>query len=190
MESNKVKTFWNETWLPVPTKAPTKKVEYFFSNHGRLKSVNKATETEILLKGSRIKGGYVQLNIRLEGNLRQGFYVHKLVADPFCKRGKDKGFIIHLDNDKENNFWKNLQWVNQEELTAHQIESGVYLRENRKTPSHQKMTESKVLLLKKRLQKGNTKRKILAKSFNITETHVRKIEDGTYWGHVKLKDEK
>lgn len=182
---NKVKSHWNERWVKVPAKAKTKKRDYLFSDYGRLKSVEKLTGTEKLLRGSLMKQGFMQLNLKLEGEVRQGFYVHKLVADAFIKKQKGRDFVFHIDGNKLNNFWKNLKRANRKEMTQHQVEMGVYLHKNRKMPSHAKMNETKVKLLKKRLREGKTKRKVLAKSFGITETQVRRIEKGENWGHVK-----
>ena len=79
----KVKSHWNERWSKVPAKADTKKCNYYFSDYGRLKSVNKLTKDEKLLKGSLMKQGFMQLNLKLVDDIRQGFYVHKLVAKKF-----------------------------------------------------------------------------------------------------------
>lgn len=188
MNDLKVKSFWNERWARVKAKAPTKNCDYQFSDYGRMKSINKITGEEKLLKGSKIKSGFIQLNLRLKDGIRQGFYLHKLIADEFLEKPAGKDFVIHLDFDNYNNHFKNLQWVDQKELTAHQIKHGVYERENRKVASHVKMNESKVRLLKKRLKEGKTKRKILARSFGITETQLKRIERGENWGQVKLEE--
>ncbi len=182
---NKIKSHWNERWKKVKTKAETKKCDYYFSDYGRLKSKDKITGTEKLLKGSLMKQGFLQLNLKLKDNIRQGFYVHKMVADAFLKKDKKREFVIHVDGNKLNNYWENLKLANRDEMTQHQINQGVYLHENRKMPSHAKMNETKVKLLKKRLREGKTKRKVLAKSFGITETQLRRIEKGENWGHVK-----
>lgn len=188
MTDLKINSFWNERWVRVKAKAPTKNCEYEFSDYGRMKSINKQTGEEKLLKGSKIKNGFMQLNLRLQGGIRQGYYLHKLVAEHFVDKAPDKNFVIHLDFDNNNNHYKNLQWVNQKELTAHQIKHGVYDAKNRKVASHVKMNESKVRLLKKRLKEGKTKRKILARSFGITETQLKRIESGENWGQVRLKE--
>ncbi len=181
----KVKSHWNERWKKVETKAPTKKCDYFYSDYGRLKSVDKITEQEKLLKGSLMKQGFMQLNLKLKDNIRQGFYVHKLIAEEFIKQPEGKKFVFHIDGNKLNNHWENLKWADRKEMTQHQIDQGVYLHENRKMPSHAKMNETKVRLLKKRLKEGKTKRKVLAKSFGITETQLRRIEKGENWGHIE-----
>jgi len=186
MKVNKIKPFWNERWIAVPTTFPTKTCNYQISDHGRMKSVDKLTGNENLLKGSRGPYGFVKLNLRLKDNKRQSFYLHRLIADNFIEKvDMDKKFLIHKDNDKENNFYPNIQWVNQEELTAHQIKHGVFLPENRKAGSNRKLTEAKVRLLKKWIKEGKTKKKILAKNFGVTVTQVNRIAKGENWAHVK-----
>ena len=66
MSVNKVKSHWNERWVKVKAKAPTKKCNYYFSDYGRLKSVDKMSGNEKLLKGSLMKQGFMQLNLKLE----------------------------------------------------------------------------------------------------------------------------
>lgn len=190
MSVNKIKSHWNERWSKVKAKADTKKCNYYFSDYGRLKSVDKMSGNEKLLKGSLMKQGFMQLNLKLEDGVRQGFYVHQLVASKFVKKDRKKPMLIHIDGNKLNNYWENLQRVDRAGMTQHQITQGVYLHENRKMPSHAKMNETKVRLLKKRLQEGKTKRKVLAKSFGITETQVRRIEKGENWGHITLDEPK
>ena len=190
MSVNKIKSHWNERWSKVKAKADTKKCNYLFSDYGRLKSVDKMSGNEKLLRGSLMKQGFMQLNLKLEDGVRQGFYVHQLVASKFLKKDKSKPMLIHIDGNKLNNYWENLQRVDRAGMTQHQIAQGVYLHENRKMPSHAKMNETKVRLLKKRLQEGKTKRKVLAKSFGITETQVRRIEKGENWGHVTVEEPK
>ena len=188
MGNTKIKSHWNEVWKKVETKAPTVKCDYFFSNYGRVKSINKTTDIETLLKCSNSKQiGYKVLNIRLEGGLRQGIYVHHLVAKAFVEKPSEKHkFAIHLDRNKFNNYWENLQWMTRQEMVDMQVVHGVYKNENRKTGKQVKMTETKVKLLKQRLKKGKTKKKVLAKNFGITVTQLKRIERGENWGYVTI----
>lgn len=168
-------------------KAPTVKCDYFISNYGRIMSVQKSTKNETLLKGSNSKKiGYTVLNLRLKDGLRQGFYVHHLVAKAFVNKPSDQHkFVIHLDRNRYNNYWENLQWMTRQEMVDMQVANGVYKNENRRRGKQVKMTETKVKLLKQRLQKGKTKKKVLAKNFGITVTQLKRIERGENWGHVR-----
>ncbi|CAA6825381.1 MAG: HNH endonuclease [uncultured Aureispira sp.] len=190
MESNITKSFWNERWEKVTTRAPTKQKFYYFSDYGRVKSIDKVTKKEQLLKGSKTVQGFMLLNLRLEGDSTQGCYIHKLVAEQFCpKENPAQKFVVHIDQDNLNNHYENLQWMTQREMTDFQIKNGVYDPKNRKPSPLNKMNPTRVLLLKKRLKEGKTKKQILAKNFNITMAQLRKIEKGIDWGYVTLEDD-
>lgn len=183
----KVKSHWDEQWEMLVGEHPTKQKDYYFSNYGRLKSIDKVTEDEALLRGSTTIRGYKQINITFVGNIRKGFYVQKLVAEAFCPKKHDgQRFVVHLDGNLANNHWKNLMWVDQQEMTEFQIEKGVYHHSNRKIGSHCKLNKTRVKLLKQKLKEGKTKKKILAKTFNITVEQLRKIEKGIDWGYVTI----
>lgn len=187
--ANKVKCYWDERWMLIEAKAATKTKDYYFSDYGRLKSIDKSTENESLLNGSRTIQNFLQINLKLKDNIRQGFYVHKLVGGAFVdKQREDQKFLIHLDRDNFNNRFKNLRWMNQREMTDFQIENGVYHHENRKRSVNYKMNPARVKLLKIRLKEGKTKKKILAKSFGITVEQLRKIEKGIDWKYVTIDD--
>ena len=174
----------------IEAEVPTKGKNYYFSDYGRLKSVTKLTGDESLLKGSKTIQGYHQINITFVGDVRRGYYVHKLIAETWVKKNNaDQMFVIHIDGNKSNNHYNNLTWMTQAEMTKSQIDKGVYNPQNRKPSYLNRMNPSRVKLLKKRLKEGKTKKKILAKNFNISVEQLRKIEKGIDWGYVKLDGE-
>jgi hypothetical protein len=189
MDATTTINLWNERWAKVNTRVPTKQKEYYFSDYGRVKSIDKVTEKEQFLKGSKTVQGFMLLNLRLEGDSTQGCYIHKLVAEEFCvKENEAQKFVVHIDQDNLNNHYQNLKWMTQREMTDFQIKNGVYDPKNRKPSPLNKMNPTRVLLLKKRLKEGKTKKQILAKNFNITMAQLRKIEKGIDWGYITLED--
>lgn len=186
---NVVKTLKNEAWKKVAMPHPTKKCDYYISNKGRLKSKNKSTKSEYLLKGSPMRTGYLQLNVKLQGEHRANYYVHKLVAQSFIpNRSKSKNIVIHVNGDKKNNSAKNLRWVDKAGLSAHHRKLGTYkyVPGSRALPSHVVMTEAKVRQLKRSLRAGKITRTKLSEKFNITMTQIKRIERGENWGHVTI----
>ena len=93
MNSKKIKTHWNERWVPVTTKAPTKNYDYEISNYGRIKRVSKEHGDEALLKGS-VTNNFISLNLKLLGGVTQGTYVHKFVATNFIKKRRSGKEIL------------------------------------------------------------------------------------------------
>ncbi|MFC0184004.1 HNH endonuclease [Pseudarcicella hirudinis] len=188
---NKISSFWNEKWVEIPFKEVENPPHYQVSNYGRLKSFQNDTINGDIIGGSKIQG-YKSLNIRAKGNKSLNRYVHKLVAEFFLKKDSDeKKFVIHLDHDKLNNHWENLKWVSRDEMTIHNRENPAVKDKviPRRTKNY-KLTESKVIMIKKMLKSDKNRLKMIAKQFGITHTQLNRIRSGENWGHVKLDEDK
>ena len=191
MSDNKIKSFWNERWEEVVFEGPTKNCTYEISNYGRIKSINKQTQRENLLKGAVVNRGLRILNVKLADGSTGYTYVHRFVAEHFLEQPSDNhNFVIHVDFDKDNNKWNNLKWVTELEWKNHVKESPKYKKGREKRMKSYKLTEAKVKMMKKMLANKQNKRKIIARKFDVSESLVRRIEKGQYWGHVKLEDDK
>ncbi len=191
--SMKIRSHWNERWRKVEGEYPAKLSDYYISDYGRIKSVIRVSRRESEMKGSKGNSGYRRLNLRLENDKRLSVYIHKFVAENFIEKTEEderlkRIYVIHINGDKTNNHYSNLKRVNRSELTQLHKERGI--EEANKKKLVIKMTETKVLILKQRLKSGKTKKKILAKQFDISMTQLRRIESGENWGDVKLEEVK
>lgn len=186
--ANTVKSHMNEVWIDVITSVPTRHFVYKVSNYGRIKSINPTTEKETIISGSKGRKGFIKLNLKLKEGKREGFYIHQIVANNFVDKEEDQSFIIHKDNNKGNNHFANLEWKTRAQLNAWMHEIGIFRNRVPTLGSHVKLNEAKVALLKKRILQGKTKRRILAKQFDISYTQLKRIESGENWGQVKPLD--
>lgn len=57
---------------------------------------------------------------------RKMHYVHRLVAEAFCKKNENTNCVNHKDLDRTNNHYKNLEWVTTKENVNHYIKSDKY----------------------------------------------------------------
>ncbi len=183
---NKVKSFWSEKWAKYEKEGfETRTCDYFISNHGRIKSVQKATGIEALLKGTYVNQGFLTLKIRWVGNTSNTICIHIFTAEKFVTKPSElHKHVIHIDGNKKNNHYKNLKWLTKKENVQFRKERGDFDHFIKNTPSA-KLTESKVRILKKFLKQGKTKKKILAKQFGISTMQINKIASGENWGYVK-----
>ncbi|MBV6652256.1 MAG: HNH endonuclease [Mameliella sp.] len=185
----KVKSFWNEKWAAVDFGRETKTCNYEISSFGRIKSVEKVTGRERLLKGAKARGGLLMLNQKLKDGSTGIVYVHRFVAEQFVD-GEDEehDYILHLDYDKSNNNWNNLSWATEEDWKEYQKKNPNHKGRPARTKNY-KLTETQVRMMKKLLKRGKTKCKIIAKQFGVSENCAYKIEKGIRWGHVVVNDD-
>ena len=182
-------SFWNEKWMSIPFDEVENPPHYEVSNFGRIKSFQNDPKNGEIIQGSKIQG-YKSLNIRISGGKSFNRYVHKLVADFFVVREDEKQkFVVHLDHDKLNNLAANLKWVTRDEMTIHNRENPAIINKvvPRRTKNY-KLTESKVLMIKKMLKSDKNRLKMIAKQFGITHTQLNRIRSGENWGYVKLEE--
>ncbi|MCB0548051.1 MAG: HNH endonuclease [Phaeodactylibacter sp.] len=185
-KSQTVKAFWNEQWKKVDFGGPTKNCDYYISNFGRIKSIDKVTKRERLLNGAKARGGLIMLNQKLKDNSTGIVYIHRFVAENFLEKPSDEeDFILHVDYDKSNNKVVNLRWATEEEWKAYQKTNPHHKGRPARTKNY-KLTETQVRLMKKMLLRGKTKRKIIARKFGVSENCAYKIEKGIRWGHIEV----
>jgi hypothetical protein len=60
------------------------------------------------------KGGYLYVDC-VDGCKHQRFAIHRLVAEYFCDGYFDGAVVNHIDANKTNNHYTNLEWVSQKE---------------------------------------------------------------------------
>ena len=87
---------------------------YQVSSWGRVKN----SRTGRVLKAGKTKKGYLQLCLCKNG-IRKFYSVHRLVAQAFIPNPQNKPEVNHIDEDKENNYFENLEWVTRSENMNH-----------------------------------------------------------------------
>ena len=87
---------------------------YKVSNCGRIKNV----KTNYILTLSDINSvGYYR--VTLYTPVRKRFFVHRLVAYHFCDGYAEDLVVNHIDGDKQNNHFENLEWVTRSQNDLH-----------------------------------------------------------------------
>lgn len=179
-----IRNYWNEKWKTVKFGDEISENEKFkISNYGRI--INCKGESEILVKAYFING-YQNLPLTQKRNGKQtSRYVHKLVAEHFIEKN-DGVCVIHLNYDKTDNKVENLKWATKREKEIHQFSNPTYKNRVQRTPTNAKLTETRVMLIKRKLNDPNrrTRLKMIAKQFGISEMQLHRIKTGENWGYV------
>ena len=78
--------------------------KYFISSFGRLMN-NKG----LIMKPMKCSNGYLTACLWLN-NVQQKILIHRLVANAFIPNPNNLNEVNHIDEDKENNQYTNLEW--------------------------------------------------------------------------------
>lgn len=106
--------------------------KFSISNFGRVKSnariVNNHTgfinKKDMILKQQKNHKGYPVVTLQ-DGNYKKTVMVHRLVAKAFIENANNKPQVNHIDGNKENNHFSNLEWCTNQENQIHAIKSGL-----------------------------------------------------------------
>lgn len=189
---NKINEHPGEKWALVLFVKKTKLKNYYISNFGRIKSISKSTGKEMLIKTNVTKKGFVHASIKLKGG-HSGIYPHRKVAEYFVDPPTEAHtHVIHKDLNRQNNHYTNLEWVTDEEQLQYVAKRAKAFGYDKRTHKYgvgnYKLTAADVAIIKKQLLSGKTRRKMIAKRFNVSTTQLKRIERGENWGHVEPAD--
>jgi hypothetical protein len=183
----KIKNFWDEEWIDLKFDKLLEKSKYKISNYGRIISYF-YDEKGVLLKSAGT-GRYKTFIIRDKfGNIIR-WYIHRLVATIFLgDPDENQTQVIHIDNNKKNNYYKNLKWASEKEKRAHQnlMTPGWHHIGKEGFRANTKLTETQVKMIKRKINNPNrkTRMKIIAKQYGISVMQLYRIKSGENWGSV------
>lgn len=72
-----------------------------------------------------INSGYLAIDLR-KNNERHKKLIHRLVATAFCEGKTVDKEVNHIDGNRLNNLYSNLEWVTRKENIHHNIKRGVF----------------------------------------------------------------
>lgn len=93
---------------------------YQINECGEIKNV----KTNKLRRLSTKKNGYVYVDLYKNGK-EKWYRVHRLVAETFIPNPNNLPSVMHLDNNKSNNFVNNLKWGTVSENTQQAYDDGL-----------------------------------------------------------------
>lgn len=157
---------------------------YEVSNHGRVRRVKPWRGTRLYqpLKLWRDSTGYHRAILWVRGKEYRR-RVHQLVAGAFIGPCPAGHVINHIDGCRTNNRIWNLEYVTPARNAKHAFETGLYQSLKGSRNGASKLTETKVLQIKRLLAKGQSAASI-GRKYGVSDVTVCWIRSGKLWRHV------
>lgn len=112
---------------------------YLISNYGNVKSLI----TNKILIGDKNSLGYRRVTLYVPQKKR--FFIHYLVAKHFCKGYQAELIVNHIDGNKLNNYYKNLEWVTHSQNDLHAFKNNLRSVNGNKNVTKYEISTNKVL---------------------------------------------
>ena len=111
--------------------------------------------------------------VRLGG---KGYLISRLVAERYVPNPENKPQVNHIDGNKDNNCYTNLEWVTNTENRKHAVKE--HLHASGENCSFSKLNWEKVDFIREHTELNS---KQLAEMFGVSPSHIRGIRQGRWW---------
>lgn len=167
---------------------------YEISSEGNIRSLDRYVTYPQgfvrLFKGQPIKqymskDGYLSISFRTGGRKSHHRQVHRMVAEAFCPKPDGCDVINHIDCNRSNNNFKNLEWTTPQGNTAYRDLLGRTAKKNGEKTGTSKLTDGDVIKIIWRLTSGES-HKSIGESFGVSGKTISKINSGETWWHINI----
>jgi len=150
---------------------------YFVSESGGIFRDGKELSTSLTNKGYKTFHSSVK-------KIRKHISIHRAVALLYVPNPNNLPQVNHIDGDKLNNHYTNLEWVTNKQNRIHAIENG--LMKVGTDYEHTKLSEDDVKYIRenyipKHPEYGGV---ALSKKFNVGSAQISRIVNNTRWTHL------
>lgn len=150
---------------------------YFVTKNGEIFRTLAAGELKRVNHSVRKKDGYCIVFLR-KNKKSHARYVHRIVASAFCLKHKEDLVVNHKDGNKQNNNFKNLEWVTRKQNNEHRNVNGLGAFGEKAGP--------KVLTEKSAIEifNSNAYAYALAEKYNVSRKTIFDIKHRKTWKYL------
>lgn len=154
-----------------------KDTDYFVSEDGKIFRNGKELSPSITNKGYKTYRGTINKN-------RKHISIHRAVAELYIPNPNNLPQVNHIDGNKLNNHYTNLEWMSNRQNKDHALENGLYAKGSDMPNS--KLTESDIKWIRenyipKHPEFGGMS---LSKKFGIGSAQISRIVNNKRWKHL------
>ena len=154
-------------------------LQYIITEEGKVLRNNKILNPAVTAKG------YYRITFSKNGKIKT-FSVHRLVAELYVDNPNNYPFVNHIDGNKLNNHYTNLEWCNNSQNLIHAYKIGLRSKISRQGENNGrcKITEETAKKIKTEANLKTNKVKDIAQKYNVSRQLVSSIKKGTRWAHI------
>lgn len=159
---------------------------YQVSSHGNIKSIKFGRQKTLTLKNTH--KGYHNIQLFKNGKMK-GCFVHRIVAENFLDHLKVNHSVDHLDANKKNNHYTNLEWVTNKENSDRKVNMKLHAFGERVHTS--KLTQKDIEHIRREFMLNSSTKEdktliynALAKGYGLFRGTVKEICSGKRWSHL------
>lgn len=130
-----------------------------------------------------LRNGYPSMTLHYKNHTHKHFTIHKLVAEYFIGKNIKGLQVNHIDGDKTNNKWLNLEYVTHSENMKHAFKIGLQSNKGM-NHSRSKLIDDDIREIRK-LHKAGRSQGQLSKQYKIAQSTISRICNYQRWSHVE-----
>ena len=182
-----------EIWKPLKIDGTDNRYE--ISNYGRARSWcncnnGKKHKPRILKPGFDKSTGYRKIAIWDNNTSKhKTVAIHRAVCEMFVDNPGNKNYVNHIDFDRQNNHYTNLEWVTAKENSAHsfdRFDNFYWLRRCGEDHGMSKLTDTAVKDIRHQAKTRGRYygQKELANKYDVSKCTIKDVVSGRTWNHV------
>ena len=156
--------------------------KYTVDSYGNIENYT----TGRMLTARKNKKGYIVYDLYLEKGKKSAVFSHRIVGSCFLENFSKDLQVNHIDCNKENNHYKNLEMVTNQENFAHAVANGLMASQKGQENPFSKYTDEQIHNICKFLELGYH-RDAIAEVLNVPNHLVKGIKSRKRWVHVSEK---
>ena len=156
-------------------------VKVFVTSSGKIFKEDKKTAIRFYKNG----GGYFFFNVPDLAEGKRGIvFVHRIVAKLFCENPNNYNVVNHIDGNRLNNDYTNLEWCTTSQNSKHAVMLGLHTLPKGEDCSWSKLDEKQISEIREKYKTGGYTYKSLAKEYGVSKANIQQIVTRKTWKHV------